>query len=362
MNSHPVRFFHAFLSGAVIALLVALAILQIEPRAHATTEGSPPTSPAIPPLVPTAADLDGDGIPNTWETQFHHDPNNATDAGADFDNDGITTLQEYQLSVQTNGASGNPLGKWKFETAEVPAEVEGEYFRAVDINERGDFLVQILPLDIPALRTFFITHDTPEPLWTEVLAPGNPGMGTNMATDLNENRQIVGCYFPPNGSAQGYKWGTTNGAVPFLFGGQPAQAYKMNDRGDWVGVLKHAATGEWRPAHVVNGINLQLPNDWWTELSFTGINNYGEALGTYLNVASGSYRTFLAQGTWRYDTGLSGLMPTTDPTSSYWFWNAALNSYGEFTGAADVSDQQTTYAGYVFDGNFRRISLVSRNL
>jgi hypothetical protein len=37
-------------------------------------------------------DTDGDGIPNAWETQFGHNPSDASDAAKDFDLDGVTEL------------------------------------------------------------------------------------------------------------------------------------------------------------------------------------------------------------------------------------------------------------------------------
>jgi hypothetical protein len=55
---------------------------------------------------PSSADTDGDGMPNTWETTYGLNPNNAADASQDADGDGITNLQEYQGgSDPTNPAS-----------------------------------------------------------------------------------------------------------------------------------------------------------------------------------------------------------------------------------------------------------------
>lgn len=98
MNSLPVRFFHAFLSGAVVSLVLALVILQFDPTAHATTTGGGGDSPSsgetsgsgtasnsTPATDPN--DLDSDGIPNAWEIAHSHDPNDDTDDSRDFDND-----------------------------------------------------------------------------------------------------------------------------------------------------------------------------------------------------------------------------------------------------------------------------------
>jgi outer membrane protein assembly factor BamB len=45
---------------------------------------------------PVGTDLDGDGMPNAWESQNGFDPTNASDASQDADGDGLTNLQEYQ--------------------------------------------------------------------------------------------------------------------------------------------------------------------------------------------------------------------------------------------------------------------------
>ena len=41
------------------------------------------------------ADIDGDGIPNDFETQISSDPYNASDGELDFDNDGVSNIDEY---------------------------------------------------------------------------------------------------------------------------------------------------------------------------------------------------------------------------------------------------------------------------
>ncbi len=146
MKSLPVRIFHAFLSGAIFSTVLCVLTYQLQTPARGdtsgtststgetsgTTSGSGSNSPAPtqpPPINPTPEDLDGDGIPNTWEEQFHHDANNAGDAGADFDNDGLTALEEHQLYLQTSTASGNPLGLWATEILQVPADLGIPYFQ-----------------------------------------------------------------------------------------------------------------------------------------------------------------------------------------------------------------------------------------
>jgi hypothetical protein len=50
---------------------------------------------AVLPNFGGGSDMDGDGIPNVWETQYGLDPGNAADASQDWDADGLTNLEEY---------------------------------------------------------------------------------------------------------------------------------------------------------------------------------------------------------------------------------------------------------------------------
>jgi hypothetical protein len=44
-------------------------------------------------------DSDNDGMPDSWETKHHLNPESAADAAADRDNDGYTNIEEFLNSV-----------------------------------------------------------------------------------------------------------------------------------------------------------------------------------------------------------------------------------------------------------------------
>jgi hypothetical protein len=50
-------------------------------------------------------DLDGDGMPNTWETTYNLDPNDPADATLDADGDGTNNLSEYIAGTLPNDAT-----------------------------------------------------------------------------------------------------------------------------------------------------------------------------------------------------------------------------------------------------------------
>ena len=56
------------------------------------------------PLAGDPDDLDGDGIPNDWETDHGYSANDPTDAAEDSDGDGMTTLEEYLAGTDPRDA------------------------------------------------------------------------------------------------------------------------------------------------------------------------------------------------------------------------------------------------------------------
>lgn len=69
---------------------------------------TPPPKPKERRYVITENDLDGDGMPNTYETSKGFDPKNPDDQRADADNDGFSNLYEYENNTDPKNASDRP--------------------------------------------------------------------------------------------------------------------------------------------------------------------------------------------------------------------------------------------------------------
>ena len=271
--NYPIRILHYAELGVLLGGLLAIGIHSMENKSprfdHVVWEEvrSPEPSPHPSPITPANPgegenpDRDGDFIPNEWEIQFHHDPDEPTDAGADFDNDGLTTREEYQLYMQTNGAAGNPLGKWHAEEILRPLELSDAWFYPVDINDKGDVLVVAYPVyreGVYCERSFVAT---PEGVWTEIVPPASFSAGNVLAYDFNDRGEVVGGMYSADGSGyEGFIWDGVLGCRPFTFKGLPAQAQKINNYGDWIGYAEDPTTGEMRSAYVVDGVNYHRAN------------------------------------------------------------------------------------------------------
>ncbi len=374
--NYPIRILHYAELGVLLGGLLAIGIHSMENKSpridHVVWEDvrSPEPSPHPSPITPANPgegenpDRDGDFIPNEWEIQFHHDPDEPTDAGADFDNDGLTASEEYQLYMQTNGAAGNPLGKWHAEEILRPLELSDAWLYPVDINDKGDVLVVAYPVyreGVYCERSFVAT---PEGVWTEIVPPASFSAGNVLAYDFNDRGEVVGGMYSADWSVYGgFIWDSVLGCRPFTFKGLPAQAQKINNYGDWIGYAEDPTTGEMRSAYVVDGVNYHSSVDWWGNAWYTDINDFGEAMGTYYNPQIGQTFTFLACGLWYFDTGLNGSIPNYNSSNYSWSWNSSMNAYGEFTGGAGIlEDNQWSYPGYLFDGEFHDIKLAGANL
>lgn len=377
LRSLPIRLFNASLLGMLLGSLFSLTVHYASqylnhgsvPATATTSAGQSPTppprslpSPATRAFLgtPTPDDTDGDGMPDAWEIQFHHNPNDASDADADFDHDGLSALQEYQLHTRTEGVAGNPLGKWRVQTLEPPAEFNDIWYYPVAINNHDDVLVQASGGTPYRNTSFLISHDG---TWTEIVS-SDKRLWYSCVRDLNDRQQVVGTRYSEDWNTwESFVWDPSGGFKNHQYQGKPAEAYKINNHGDWMGAVMDPATGEYQQAWVVGGQNQITSQDLNGYSWFTDINDAGEAMGACYDPFTWESRTFLAYGPWRYDTGFVGSQPLFDDFSNVWSWASAMNQQGEFTGSCGGSTgNQWKELGFHFDGKFTELRFNSQAL
>lgn len=361
LHSLPVRLFHASTSGLLAGTLLTLSFFHVQqrfldkggkPRVVHVTDKSPDVQMPMAAEGANPDDRDGDGIPNIWESQYHHDPDNAADAAADFDNDGLTTLQEYQLHGSSSGASGNPLGNWSVKGIPLPdpgaAGMAG--WGCTAPNAAGEFALNRYGWN-PTTGNLIgevAVYRSADGSWVRLPAPDGQWNYLE-ALDINDAGSVSVYSCSPDGNSyRGFVW-TEDENFDELFDpqGGPAIAWRLNRWGDWLGW----ATTDWTGVYSRHG-RVSAADPSWFSCEFIDINDYGEMIGTYIDPWDGPL-TFLEQDGWFFPTGYPGEKPYIDQQRATWVWPAAINNWGYFIGASSaISSGYYRISSYLFDGNY----------
>jgi hypothetical protein len=370
MDSLPVKLFHACVSSIILCLLVSLCVIQLKSQLYATTPTNNGSSSgnnggSNVPLAPTPNDLDGDGMPNAWETEHSLNPNDPTDASRDFDDDGLTSLQEYQLSVSSGGVYGNPTGKWKAKSYGLPQSYLNQgydNFWPLCANSRGEIIAFLLGVSTNDLgdNQYKMTSVLikPDGSWTDLAIPGMID-GFTYASDINEKGEVLLRWYSDDASENDSYLYHPNGTISQIrVNGARCQAWRMNNYGDWIGTITDATTGSDVQAHVVNGQNIADTYNL-TGWQLLDINDYGEVMGTYYDPYVNRTITFVAQGSFFFSTGQPGDFASTTGQPQSWIWPAAMNNWGEFSGGAafyDPNIQNNLEQSFFYDGDYHEIA------
>jgi hypothetical protein len=324
MQSLPVRLFHASLSGLLLGTLFSLGVFFLLQKIHATASlgnfrgnwsnhVSPESNGAVIVNSQTSDDEDGDGIPNKWEADNSHSPNEPGDAGYDFDFDGLTAKQEYNLYLLTNGAFGKPLGTYDCSDIVLPLDYKltssgVPVISAVNIVEtakNGFVLVKITGVRIGATSSSssFYTYNPKTDQWALVRPPSNvPGSVLLTPTDINSKGQVVGSYRVGNTNI-GFVW-TPNPLVPSVgestqffvnpstSSPMPAIPKRIGDTGYLIYTLS-SPSGTPKAADPQRRA-IDPIRDPWTTPEYIDVNDYGEFVGTIYNPMTWQINTFLA--------------------------------------------------------------------
>jgi N-acetylmuramoyl-L-alanine amidase len=370
---YPVRLLHYAELGVFLGCVLAVGIHMYPAKSvwkqrsvwhDGTIAGSNPVDTSA---TAENSDRDRDGIPNDWETKNSHNPDFAHDAGSDFDGDGLTALQEYQFSLRTDGQKGNPLGKWAI--AEIPIEYPDvdtsqyasfwQYGYVVAANDRGDMVVQFSGYGVDFddashydERPFLFSADGSI---REINIPGKTS-GHTTASDINESGEILLQWYSEDwSSCQSFMIQSDRSVQELTLQGNACFAYRMNNFGDWIG-WEIDENGSWLPAQVVNGMRI-IPEDQFTSWSIQDINDFGQIIGTYYDMASNECLTFTQMGSMFFSTGREGDFPLFNNFTFRWQWPAAMNRWGEFAGGAYGFDSAGNWRNstFFYDGLYHDI-------
>lgn len=106
--------------------------------------------------VSAETDSDGDLLPDAWEVAHYMNPNDDSDAAVDFDRDGLTSLQEYEL--EQGGEGQGPFGEWTVTVESLNALNQPGMAintkKIVDVNDRGDVLVNVVSYNLTVPRVY----------------------------------------------------------------------------------------------------------------------------------------------------------------------------------------------------------------
>jgi uncharacterized repeat protein (TIGR01451 family) len=226
-------------------------------------------------------DLDGDGMPNDWETAHGLDPDDPADADADPDADGLTNLEEYRNDTDPNAADsdgdGMPDG-WEVANGLDPgsddaaADADGDGFANLEEHQEGS--------------------DPQDPESTPEGEPNQPPVATCAAEPASGEAPLevtftgTGTDPDPDGSVVGYDWSFGDGEAGS--GQGPTHTYDRpgtyvaeltvtDDRGgtgrDTVSILVFEPSGEDPDTTIVGGCGCGARGAgglaaWWILLSW----------------------------------------------------------------------------------------------
>ena len=246
-------------------------------------------------------DTDGDGIPNAWETQFGHNPSDASDAAKDFDLDGVTALQEHQLYVASNGTAGNPLGNYIREDIQPPSGyVTPPSFSLVETASNGITLARVTGVLTGATvnSTIYYIYRPSEKTWTKVTPPS--GVTASITClDVNSYGQVAGYYY--QSGFKGFIWtpSTTNlgsaSAVAYVINpssAAPLQAIPVKISNTGYSLYTNSPGGVLMPADHKRRAITPVANSWDTP-SYKDVNDFGEYVGTVYDPYTFKTKTFL---------------------------------------------------------------------
>jgi hypothetical protein len=311
LAKYPCKLLHYLEFGVFLGAVLALAIHSAKHKAYIPKEIGEEQMIELPTReLPepdgigtgeTIIDTDEDGIPDAWETQFGHNPSDASDADSDFDLDGVTALQEYQLYVSSNGSDGNPLGNYVAENVLPPSGyATTPSVTLVETAANGIILARVSGVltGSTVSSTLHYIFRPIEKTWTKVTPPS--GVTASITClDVNSLGQVAGYYSQSGG--KGFIWTpstsdlTAGSASPYVINptsSTPLQAIPVKISNTGYSLYANRPGGVRMPADHKRRAITPVSNPW-TSVTYLDVNDYGEYIGTVYDPYSLKIKTFL---------------------------------------------------------------------
>ncbi len=267
-------------------------------------------------------------------------------AAGDFDRDGVTNLQEWQHGT-------DPVGQWTqtpIYSPNWPASEAANHW-ATRLNDRGEVLGHY---NGASNRRFW--------LWSRngsvkelPLTPA--GVASGSSTGLNNWGQFVGQGpgYPPAGLFGGFHPQPTWSAwPPSLPANEKFWPMYINDLGQALGF--RYVNGVWQGMQLLEAdgtVTTSLPAGY----SPTGLNNYGEVLGTFVEPVLGVSGMFLSfNGDPPFPLAIPPSVYNPDDDDGIGLSRQSpnrINDHGEFGGTYQATNQDEV--GFFYDGTFHSI-------
>ncbi|MEN8795606.1 MAG: hypothetical protein ABF328_02740, partial [Akkermansiaceae bacterium] len=316
----------------------------------------------------SAVDRDGDGMSDDWEILHGMNPVDDSDRLSDFDRDGVLAFQEYDVGT-------NPNGEWSLELLDLSeygtlSGLSDFNTHKVELADSGVLLVTGSGQDSDGVYRTQAWVKFDEELSYRIPIP--PVSVNPYSFRVNDYGQVVF-----HSGASVYFWAPgmkVSELVPHQVD-VPSEASSylsdFNNLGEFLmQVVDFSNYGNsyssYSYSYVVsidgtvvvetddNGFGYGLN-------SITGINNYGEVIGVYVDPdLLGRNRTFayLGLGSFNFITNFSTDFPEYENYQSVNQSVSKMNDFGVFYGNyyAWDPDEDSESGSYYFDGNYNKIS------
>ena len=145
-------------------------------------------------VVAMSGDVDGDGLPDSYEIANGLDPNDPVDALEDADNDGLNALEEFNegTNIQSSDTDGDGIADGE----EVVAGIDGYMTSPLIADTDGDGFSDGLEVDLATNPTDATSFDLPNAIESITITPGElklvfNGVDTEVSDQITVQANLI---------------------------------------------------------------------------------------------------------------------------------------------------------------------------